>query len=77
MKKPLLFSNEQSRRRFVSLAAKSFLGLSILPWASPLSSQAAGLGLNRPLNQAPKAKNVIYLYLEHNICLVLLKNKIY
>lgn len=63
MKKPLLFSNEQSRRRFVSLAAKSFLGLSILPWASPLSSQAAGLGLNRPLNQAPKAKNVIYLYM--------------
>jgi len=60
MKSSSLFTNELNRRRFVTLAAKSFLGLSILPWAP---AQAAGLGLNRPLNQAPKAKNIIYLYM--------------
>ena len=53
-----LFSDELNRRRFVSLAAKSFLGVSILPWASHSSLNGAGLGLNRPLNHAPKAKNV-------------------
>ena len=58
-----LFSDELNRRRFVSLAAKSFLGVSILPWASHSSLNGAGLGLNRPLNYAPKAKNVIYLYM--------------
>ena len=58
-----LLTNELNRRRFVTLAAKSFLGLSILPWASSPRAQAAGLGLNRPLNQAPKAKNIIYLYM--------------
>ena len=58
-----LFSDEMNRRRFVSLAAKSFLGVSILPWASHSSLNGAGLGLNRPLNHAPKAKNVIYLYM--------------
>ena len=57
------FSDELNRRRFVSLAAKSFLGVSILPWASHSSLNGAGLGLNRPLNYAPKAKNVIYLYM--------------
>ena len=57
------FSDELNRRRFVSLAAKSFLGVSILPWASHRSLRGAGLGLNRPLNHAPKAKNVIYLYM--------------
>ena len=56
-------SDELNRRRFVSLAAKSFLGVSILPWASNHSLSGAGLGLNRPLNHAPKAKNVIYLYM--------------
>jgi len=56
-------SDELNRRRFVSLAAKSFLGVSILPWASHHSLSGAGLGLNRPLNHAPKAKNVIYLYM--------------
>ena len=46
------------------MAAKSFLGVSILPWASHSSLKgSAGLGLNRPLNHAPKAKNVIYLYM--------------
>ena len=59
-----LFSDELNRRRFVSLAAKSFLGLSILPWASHSSLSGAGLGLNRPLNHAPKAKNVIMLFME-------------
>ena len=58
-----LFTDELNRRRFVSLAAKSFLGVSILPWASNHSLSGAGLGLNRPLNHAPKAKNVIYLYM--------------
>ena len=57
------FSDELNRRRFVSLAAKSFLGVSILPWASHHSLSGASLGLNRPLNHAPKAKNVIYLYM--------------
>ena len=57
------FSDELNRRRFISLAAKSFLGVSILPWASHHSLSGAGLGLNRPLNHAPKAKNVIYLYM--------------
>ena len=57
------FSDELNRRRFVSLAAKSFLGVSILPWASHNYLSGAGLGLNRPLNHAPKAKNVIYLYM--------------
>ena len=58
-----LFADELNRRRFVSLAAKSFLGVSILPWATHSSLSGAGLGLNRPLNHAPKAKNVIYLYM--------------
>ena len=63
MNTPTTLSDELNRRRFISLAAKSFLGLSILPWASDLNLSAAGLGLNRPLNHAPKAKNVIYLYM--------------
>jgi hypothetical protein len=58
-----LFSDELNRRRFVSLAAKGFLGVSILPWATAHNLTGAGLGLNRPLNYAPKAKNVIYLYM--------------
>ena len=56
-------SEELERRRFISLAAKGLLGVSILPWASSVPLQGAGLGLNRPLNHAPKAKNVIYLYM--------------
>ena len=56
-------SGELERRRFMSLAAKGFLGVSILPWAIPERAHGAGLGLNRPLNHAPKAKNVIYLYM--------------
>ena len=56
-------SDELERRRFMSLAAKGLLGVSILPWANSPSLQGAGLGLNRPLNHAPKAKNVIYLYM--------------
>ena len=59
----LPFSDELNRRRFVSLAAKSFLGVSILPWASHRSLRGAGLGLNRPLNHAPKARMPIYLYM--------------
>ena len=56
-------SEELERRRFISLAAKGLLGVSILPWASSVPLKGAGLGLNRPLNHAPKAKNVIYLYM--------------
>lgn len=55
--------SELNRRAYLSMAAKGFLGVSILPWASSSKLQAAGLGLNRPVNYAPKAKNVIYLYM--------------
>ena len=63
MEDTLTKSDEFSRRRFVTKAAKTFLGASILPWAMPRETTAAGLGLNRPLNHAPKARNVIYLYM--------------
>lgn len=63
MKNVLNQADEFSRRRFVTQAAKAFLGVSILPWAMPKQATAAGLGLNRPLNHAPKARNVIYLYM--------------
>ena len=56
-------ADDLTRRRFVTQAAKAFLGVSILPWAIPQRAEAAGLGLNRPLNHAPKARNVIYLYM--------------
>ena len=56
-------ADDLTRRRFVTQAAKAFLGVSILPWAVPPRAEAAGLGLNRPLNHAPKARNVIYLYM--------------
>ena len=57
-----LANGELERRRFMSLAAKGFLGVSILPWATPEGVMGAGLGLNRP-ELRPKAKNVIYLYM--------------
>jgi len=63
MKNSSTFSSELDRRAYLSMAAKGFLGVSILPWASPSPLRAAGLGLNRPVNYAPKAKNVIYLYM--------------
>jgi uncharacterized protein (DUF1501 family) len=63
MEKTIALADEFSRRRFVTQAAKTFLGVSILPWAVSENAQAAGLGLNRPLNHAPKARNVIYLYM--------------
>ena len=47
---PSLLSDELNRRRFVSLAAKSFLGVSILPWAS--HSFLSGAGLNKPSTQS-------------------------
>ena len=56
-------ADDLTRRRFVTQAAKAFLGVSILPWAIPQRAEAAGLGLNRPLNHAPKARDVIYLYM--------------
>ncbi|MEK9773106.1 MAG: DUF1501 domain-containing protein, partial [Opitutae bacterium] len=63
MKNPFSTSSELNRRAYLSMAAKGFLGVSILPWAFSSPLQAAGLGLNRPVNYAPKAKNVIYLYM--------------
>ena len=63
MNKKFNNTSELERRRFISLAAKGFLGVSILPWSVPDQAIGAGLGLNRPLNYAPKAKNVIYLYM--------------
>jgi len=63
MKRSSHFSSELDRRAYLSLAAKGFLGVSILPWATPSPLGGAGLGLNRPFNYAPKAKNVIYLYM--------------
>ena len=63
MEKTIALADELSRRRFVTQAAKTFLGVSILPWAVSQNVKAAGLGLNRPLNHAPKARNVIYLYM--------------
>ena len=35
----------------------------VLPWATNSPAIGAGLGLNRPVNYAPKTKNVIYLYM--------------
>ena len=63
MKRSSHVSSELDRRAYLSLAAKGFLGVSILPWATPSPLGGAGLGLNRPFNYAPKAKNVIYLYM--------------
>ena len=57
------FQSELNRRAYLSYAAKGFLGVSILPWAINSPAIGAGLGLNRPVNYAPKAKNVIYLYM--------------
>jgi hypothetical protein len=54
-----------SRRRFISRAAKTFLGVSALPAGSLLSDstlRAAGAGAS-PLRQIPTAKRVIYLYM--------------
>ena len=58
-------SDELSRRRFISRAASSLLGVGLFP-ASHLftgSAQAAGKGASA-LRQIPTAKRVIYLYME-------------
>lgn len=49
-----------SRRDFVGSAAKTFLGVTLLPQASPLL--AAGVGASNQKQEAT-AKNVIYLYM--------------
>lgn len=54
-------NSELSRRRFVSRAAKSFLGVSALA-GLPDFGRAAGVGAS-PLKQIPTAKRVIYLYM--------------
>ncbi len=64
MKTPLHQANDLDRRRFMSRAAKTFLGVSTLP-ASMLfgdSVLAAGKGAS-PLKQVATAKRVIYVYL--------------
>ncbi|MFT5467788.1 MAG: hypothetical protein ACI8UO_002895 [Verrucomicrobiales bacterium] len=58
MKSLLNQANDLTRRRFVSRAAKTFLGVSALP----ASALAAGAGASK-LQQLPTAKRVIYLYL--------------
>ena len=58
-----VFQSELNRRAYLSYVAKGFLGVSTLPWATNSTANGAGLGLNRPVNYAPKAKNVIYLYM--------------
>ncbi len=54
-------NSELSRRRFVSRAAKSFLGVSALA-GLPDFGRAAGAGASS-LKQIPTAKRVIYLYM--------------
>ncbi|MEM7014550.1 MAG: DUF1501 domain-containing protein, partial [Verrucomicrobiota bacterium] len=64
MKSLLQQANDLTRRRFVSNAAKSFLGVSTLPASMLFGGNvlAAGQGASQ-LRQLPTAKRVIYLYL--------------
>lgn len=55
------FNSDQSRRQFVSRAAKSFLGVSALG-GLPNFAKAAGAGAS-PLKQVATANRVIYLYM--------------
>lgn len=54
-------NSDLSRRRFVTNAAQSFLGVNALV-GLPALSRAAGVGAS-PLRQVPTAKRVIYLYM--------------
>ncbi len=62
MKELLKQSDELTRRGFISNAAKTFLGVGLLPAAVQTKSFAAGAGASI-LKQVPTAKNVIYLYM--------------
>ena len=57
-------NDEISRRRFISRAASSLLGVGLMPAASLFSgsAHAAGQGASK-LRQIPTAKRVIYLYM--------------
>ncbi|WP_038162441.1 DUF1501 domain-containing protein [Verrucomicrobium sp. BvORR106] len=60
---PLFQSVDQpTRRQFVSGAAKTFLGVSLLNQLQGRGLAAAGLGTS-PLKQVATARNVIYLYM--------------
>ena len=66
----LRHSDETSRRRFLSYASKTLLGVSILPGLAPLGSWAAPVGKGAPVSavpvspgRKPTARNVIYLYM--------------
>jgi hypothetical protein len=56
------FSNDLSRRSFVSGAAKTFLGVSASSHLGSNLLAAPGQGAS-PLKQAATARNVIYLYM--------------
>lgn len=62
MKELLNKSDEVSRRRFISNAAMSFLGVGVMPVLSGKANAALGPDLGLPNKVAP-AKNVIYLYM--------------
>jgi hypothetical protein len=55
--------DDLSRRRFLTGAAKTFLGVSLLPWLGQglaLADEPAAVG---PVRRLPTAKNCIYLYM--------------
>ena len=62
MKEMLNKADEVSRRRFMSNAAMSFLGVGAMPALASKASAALGPNLGLPNKVAP-AKNVIYLYM--------------
>ncbi|MEM8955921.1 MAG: DUF1501 domain-containing protein [Verrucomicrobiota bacterium] len=63
MKEELNKHDELSRRGFISNAAKTFLGVGLLPAAHQSNALAAGAGASIH-KQVPTAKNVIYLYMD-------------
>ena len=60
------FQSELNRRAYLSYAAKGFLGVSILPWATNSPAIGAGLGLNRPVNYAPSQECDLSLHVWRN-----------
>ena len=62
MKELLNNADELSRRRFISNAAMSFLGVGMMPTMAGKANAALGPNLGLPNKVAP-AKNVIYLYM--------------
>jgi hypothetical protein len=62
MKEALNHHSDLTRRGFISNAAKTFLGVGLLPAAHQSGALAAGAGAS-PYKQVASAKNVIYLYM--------------